>query len=347
MDKKKAALFEYFAVILAIISATVLFIPLRSYFAKGQWALFYLLIVVIVGSLRGFRPALIASILAFFSWNYFLIPPYHTFAVDDPKDIIFLFIFLLVGIIVGFQTARLRELGHIKAAHEAEQLKSTLASSVSHELKTPLSSVTAAVTNLLSEGMKWNEKYVRSELECVSDDLDRLNKGINSLLDLSLLETESWKPRKGTYELSEITGVLAAGLQPGQKGRLIVDIPDDFPSLNVDFDQFLRLINIFAENAFNYGGRDAKVAIRAKEHGPEILIIVEDNGPGIPENEKTMVFDKFYRGRTSIKAPSGTGLGLAIAAEIVKYYGGKIRIENVVPHGTRMVISIPKERVLK
>ena len=84
-------------VTLTILLATGFFVPLRSYFAKGQWALIYLLIVVVVASRSGFRPALLASILAFLAWNYFLIPPYHTFMVNDPKDIISLFVFLLVN----------------------------------------------------------------------------------------------------------------------------------------------------------------------------------------------------------------------------------------------------------
>lgn len=336
---------EYVWVILAIICATGLFVPLRSYFAIGQWALLYLLIVVVVGSLSGFLPALLASVLAFFSWNYFLIPPYHTFAVADPKDLLSLFVFLGVGIIVGFQTAKLRQLGQIKAAHDADILKSTLISSVSHELKTPLASVTATISNLLSKGISWDEDYFRSELETVNDDLNRLNSGINSLLDFSRLETESWTPRKDIFELNEIIGSLADRLSNQQRNRLVVDIPGDLNALWIDFEQFLRLLQLLVENALNYSGLNSKVTIRAKENRSNILIMIEDVGLGIPDEEKTKVFEKFYRGQARLKTSFGTGLGLAIAAEIVKYHNGKIWIEDVLPHGTRMVISIPKQEI--
>jgi len=333
-------------VTLTILLATGFFVPLRSYFAKGQWALIYLLIVVVVASRSGFRPALLASILAFLAWNYFLIPPYHTFMVNDPKDIISLFVFLLVGIIIGLQTAKLKELGQVKALHEAERLKSTLISSVSHELKTPLSSVTAIITNLLAGEIKPDEKYIRFELESAGDDLARLNSGISSLLEFSQLENESWLPRRETYELNEIIGSLVTRFSSQQQGRLVVDLPPDLSPFWVDFEQLSRVLQILVENALNYSGQDSKITIRAKEIQSHMLILVEDTGPGILPEEKGRVFDKFYRGQASLKTSSGTGLGLAIAAEIIKFHEGKIWIEDVVPHGTRMVVSLPKERKL-
>jgi two-component system sensor histidine kinase KdpD len=333
---------EYLVVVLVVVAATGLFVPLRSYFAKGQWALIYLLIVVIIGNVSGFRAALLASVLAFFSWNYFLIPPYHTFAVDDPKDLLSLLVFLVVGVIIGYQTGKLRELAQVKALHEADKLKSTLISSVSHELKTPLSAINATVTNLLAGEMNWDEKYARSELETVAEDVKRLNSSINALLDFSRLETESWRPRKEQYELSEIIGALADQLPRQDRERLEVEIPPDLPPLWVDFEQFLRLLLILVENGLRYSERQTRVAIKAKEELlGEILIMVEDRGPGIPDEEKRKVFERFYRGRSSARAPVGTGLGLAIAAEIVKHHEGKIWIEDAVPHGTRMVVSIP------
>jgi len=342
MKKPKGSLLEYLLVLIVIGAATGIFIPFRSHFAEGQWALIYLMIVVIVGSLSGFGTALLASVSAFLSWNYFLIPPYHTFIVNEPKNIIFLFVFLFVGIVVGFQTAKLRKLAQAKALHEADKLKSTLISSVSHELKTPLAAINATITNILSEEIEWDKEYVRSELDTVTDDIKRLGASINSLLDFSRLETESWRPQKQTYELNEIIGSLSANLPQRDRERLDVHIPDKFPSILVDFDQFLRLLQNLVENGLRYSERTSKVSVKAIERKNELLLTVEDLGPGIPEEEKKKVFGKFYRGISSVKGSIGTGLGLTIAAEIVKYHGGKIWIEDILPHGTRMVISIPR-----
>lgn len=333
---------EYLVVVLVVAAATGLFVPLRSYFAKGQWALIYLLIVVIVGTVSGFRAALLASILAFFAWNYFLIPPYHTFAVDDPKDLLSLLVFLVVGVIIGYQTGKLRELAQVKALHEAERLKSTLISSVSHELMTPLSAINATVTNLLSGETAWDEEYARSELKTVDEDLKRLGSSINALLDFSRLETESWRPCKEQYELSEIIGSLAALLTRQDRERLNVQVPAGLPPLWVDFEQFLRLLQNLVGNALRYSEQGDKVIIKARELAGEVQIMVEDRGPGIPAEEKNKVFAKFYRGTAASRSPAGTGLGLAIAAEIVRYHGGRIWIEDALPHGTRMVVSIPK-----
>lgn len=342
MKKAKHYLFEYLWAVFIIILATSLFVSLRSYFAKGQWALIYLLVVVIIGSVSGFRAALLTSILAFLSWNYFLIPPYHTFAVDDPKDILSLFVFLVVGIIIGFQTGKLRELAQIKAIHETDKLKSTLISSVSHELKTPLSAINATITNLLSDEVKWDDAYVRSELETVAEDTKRLGGSINALLDFSRLETESWKPSKEKYELNEIIGLLVTQLPRQEQARLEVKIPPGLPPLWVDFEQFLRLLQNLVENGLRYSNKESKVAIKAKEQTGEILVMIEDHGQGIPDDEKRKVFEKFYRGTLSAKSSTGTGLGLAIVAEIVRYHEGKIWIEDIEPHGTRVVVLIPK-----
>jgi len=333
---------DYLLVILVIAAATGIFVPLRSYFAKGQWALIYLLIVVMVGTISGFRAALLASILAFFTWNYFLIQPYHTFAVDDPKDLLSLLVFLVVGIIIGYQTGKLKELSQVKALHEAERLKATLISSVSHELKTPLAAINATITNLLAEEKDWDKEYTLSELRNVEDDLKRLSSSINALFDFSRLEAESWKPRKEIYDLSEIIGSLVAQLPAPQQARLKIDLPAELSPLLVDFEQFLKLLQNLVGNALDYSGKEAQVIIRAKESGSRILIMVEDQGPGIAEEEKVKIFEKFYRGRSSVKVPSGTGLGLAIAAEIVKFHNGKIWIEDIEPHGARMVVAIPR-----
>src|SRR3989339_13397 len=343
MKKAQYHLSEYLWAVLIIILVTSLFVPLRSYFAKGQWALIYLLIVVITGSVSGFRAALLASILAFLSWNYFLIPPYHTFAVDDPKDILSLFVFLVVGIIIGFQTGKLRELAQIKAIHETDKLKSTLISSVSHELKTPLSAINATITNLLTDEVKWDDAYIRSELETVAEDIKRLGGNINALLDFSRLETESWKPSKEKYELNEIIGLLVSQLPRQEQMRLEVKLPPELPPLWIDFGQFLRLLQNLVGKGLRFGQKEGKVAIKAKDQMGEILVMVEDQGSGIPDEEKRKVFEKFYRGPSASKSTTGTGLGLAIVAEIVRYHEGKIWIEDIMPHGTRVVVSIPKE----
>lgn len=494
-----------FAVVCIAIS-TELFLLGRAYFAKGQWALLYLLIIGLIAGLSGVRPALLAAFIAFFTWNYFFLPPFHTFTVADPKDWLSLFAFLFVGIAVGLQTGHMKEreaealareremallnefsahlvsestvremadllirevkratgascvalllpdtsgslcevragsdtcplpagvletaeaalresramgipppggrparissgaTGHndvyiplqtasaregvlyvsgrgdnraysareaqllvavanqsaaflerkrlqgvavqADALQEADKLKSTLISSVSHELKTPLSSVTATVSNLLQQDVPWDADRAREELQAVQDDLQRLSSSIGGLLDLSRLESAAWEPRRELFEFGEILGTAILRIPQKLRWRVSFDLPDDLPVLYVDFQQWTRVLENLLENALSYSPPESPVRVSASYTDDEICIRVADSGPGIAPEDRDRVFDKFYRGRGSERVHSGTGLGLSVTREIVRFHGGRIWVEDVEPHGARMVIALPRE----
>jgi two-component system sensor histidine kinase KdpD len=459
----------YVFAVACIAASTGVFLVGRGYFAKGQWALLYLLIIGLVAGLSGVRPALLAAVLAFFTWNYFFLPPFHTFVVADPKDWLSLVAFLIVGMSVGLLTGRMRDReaeavvreretlllnefsGHLvsdttvedmadllirevkritktsrvtllltdksgvmkevgpesgrdegkdeifiplrtasrqegalyigcrldgepfserdirflealanlsaaflerkhlqsvavqsEALQEADKLKNTLISSVSHELKTPLASITATVSNLLEQDVEWDEPHVREELLAVEDDLQRLNSSIGALLDLSRLEASAWEPKKELYEFGEILGTAVSKIPQKQRSRIKYDLPDDLPQIAVDFPQWSRAIQNLLENALSYSPEESSVRVGASASEDDVRIWVEDEGPGILPEDKNRIFEKFYRGATSAKVPSGTGLGLAVTREIVKSHQGRIWVEDVAPHGARMVISLPK-----
>ncbi|MFA5034882.1 MAG: DUF4118 domain-containing protein, partial [Candidatus Margulisiibacteriota bacterium] len=106
--------------IILVAIATIVFIPGRAYFNTGQWALFYLLIVVFMANLSGVWPAILVSILSFLMWNYFFLPPYYTLLIDNPKDWLALLTFLVVGVLMGLQTGRLKERENQALARERE-----------------------------------------------------------------------------------------------------------------------------------------------------------------------------------------------------------------------------------
>lgn len=336
---------HYLFALLTVAAATIIFFAGRGYFAKGQWPLLYLLIVVIVAIYGGVWPAILASILSFFAWNYFFLPPYHTFMIDDPKDWISLITFLVVGVIMGMQTGRLREreqkIAQADALREADRLKTIFVSSVSHGLKTPLASVIATVSNLLEKDIGWQEGQVRAELAAIRDDLDNLSNSINSLVDLSRLESLAWLPQKNWFGLGEIIGTTLSRLAAKQRVRVTVALPDDLPEIEMDFEQIARMLQNIIENALVYSGDDRPVKISARYNAREVIVSIEDQGPGIPSEERAKIFDKFYRGAQASALPSGTGLGLAIAQEIVRSHGGRIWVEDATPHGARLMISLP------
>jgi two-component system sensor histidine kinase KdpD len=229
------------------------------------------------------------------------------------------------------------------ALREADRLKSTLVSAVSHELKTPLASLEATLTNLLEQDTPLQEAHVRKELQAVKQDLDRLSNSIDSLLDLSRLEASAWAPQLDWYELGEIVGTALSRVSEQERARVSVSFPPDLPAIRVDFAQWVRVLEHLLRNALAYGGPRSAVRVGASGTSKEVKLWVEDEGPGIAPDERERVFAKFYRGRSAAAVTAGTGLGLAITREIVRFHGGRIWVEDVIPHGARLVISIPRE----
>jgi two-component system, OmpR family, sensor histidine kinase KdpD len=232
-----------------------------------------------------------------------------------------------------------------EAGREADRLKSSLLSSVSHELKTPLAALTATVSNLLENDVQWDEQSVRDELRSIVNDVARLNASISALLDLSRLEAHQWEPRREPYDLIDIVEAGIDALPAHERGRVRVDIPDELEPLVVDFSQWTRIMQSLLENALLYAGPGAPITVGARESHIAVRVWVEDEGPGVAADEHDAVFEKFYRGRKAgALVPSGTGLGLAITREIVRAHGGTIRVEDVRPHGARFVVTLPTER---
>lgn len=235
---------------------------------------------------------------------------------------------------------------HTTAVRESDRLKSTFVSSISHELKTPLAAVTARVTGLLEEGEGCDAARVRAELTAASEDLGRLDSSIRDLVDVSRLESDAWRPKFDTYDLSEVLGTVAQRIPVAQRARVSFSVPEDLPQVRVDFGQLARAISNYIDNALVYTPGDQPVLVGARVLGKDLLVWVEDRGPGVPEAERQQVFEKFYRGTTSTPSPAGTGLGLAIVKEIVRSHGGRVWVEDAAPIGARFVMSIPLVRGL-
>lgn len=228
------------------------------------------------------------------------------------------------------------------AAEEADRLKSAIISAVSHELKTPLVAVMAAVTDLMQADVPGDPTELKQRLSAVGEDLERLDVAIGDLLDLSRLQADAWLPRPDLYEAGEIIGSLVAGLHSRDRERMRFDVSaDPSPEVYADFAQIERALRSFVDNALQYSPPGSPVVAGARQFGAVTEVWVEDQGPGIPDAEKALVFERFYRGQAGLAAPRSTGLGLAIAADIVHANGGELRVEDAEPTGARFVISIP------
>ena len=228
------------------------------------------------------------------------------------------------------------------ATLESDRLKSTLISSVSHELKTPLAAATARVTGLVDVEDACLDERVRAELVAVTEDLSRLDSSIRDLLDVSRLESDAWRPRLEDWPVGEVLGSVSARLTVGGRDRVRFAIPDGLPDVRADFVQLGRAVSNLIDNALIYAPQGSPVTVGARASGDEVLVWVEDEGPGLADDEKEAVFGKFVRGSASSASPAGTGLGLAITREIARSLGGSVWVEDAQPHGARFVLALPR-----
>ncbi len=213
-----------------------------------------------------------------------------------------------------------------------EELRSSLLSSVSHDLRTPLAVITGAATTLRDDGSALEEAQ-RSELvDSIVDEATRMERLIGNLLDMTRLES-GIEVKRDWVPLEELIGAAA----PQLGGRVLrVGIADDVPLVAVDAVLFQQVfVNLF-ENIAKYTSADASVTVRARREGADTVVEVRDNGPGFV-SDPDKAFDKFVRGQHS-GAP-GVGLGLAIVRSIITAHGGGVTASN--DHGALLRFTIP------
>ncbi len=228
---------------------------------------------------------------------------------------------------------------HIQA--EAEQVRSSLLSSVSHDLKTPLAAIAGASSSLL-EAASLDEVTRRQLLETVADEAARLNRLLENILQMSKLDAGAATPNCQWHVLEELVGsALHRTRRELARHEIAVHLPNNLPLLFVDgllLEQVF--VNLF-ENAARYTPEGTDVTIRAAVDGKHLRIAVSDNGPGLPAGAEERIFDKFYRASPTTDGGRGSGLGLAISRAIVKAHGGSIAAANRPGGGAEFVIRLP------
>lgn len=225
---------------------------------------------------------------------------------------------------------------------ERERLTSTLLSSVSHDLRTPLTSISGSATTLLTllDHKNSSDTNQRRLLETIVDESDRLNRLVTNILHITRLESGQIHLRKDLHSLEEIIGSTLNRLENTLKNRPItIHLPENLPLIPLDdllMEQvFLNLI----ENACRYTPEGSPIDIEAIQNHDTVRVLVKDTGPGIPVADQKKVFEKFYRRNSS--DIMGTGLGLAICSGIIKIHGGNIGVENREGGGSIFYIDLP------
>lgn len=243
-----------------------------------------------------------------------------------------------VALIDGQQAARIEA--------ESERLRSALLSSVSHDLRTPLATIAGAATALQSGGIL--DEPTRSELtDSIVTEAERLNDLIANLVFATRLEAGGVELRREWTSVEEIVGVGLSRHREALRTRPVhVRIAADLPLIRVDNAMLPQVIHNLVDNALRYTPHEGPIEIAAWANESNVTLKVADQGPGLTEDERSMVFKRFYRGRKTQPegGREGIGLGLTICEGIVKAHGGRIWTEPNTPRGVAFLFTLPIER---
>jgi two-component system sensor histidine kinase KdpD len=240
------------------------------------------------------------------------------------------------------------EAADAEALRRSDRLRSALLNSVSHDLRTPLSTVLGSTTTLLDYGKSLEPSVRRDLLESIREEAERLNRYVGDLLDMTRLEGGALATRREWTDVREVLAAAAqrVGRRLGER-RIARDFPPNLSMVRADPGLLEQALVNILENAIAYSPDGSVIEMAAYEDRANVVISIEDEGSGIPTAELERVFEKFRRMEQSSDRGKGAGLGLAIAKGFVEAMGGRIAAASPIHHGrgTRMLISLPKETV--
>lgn len=342
----------YFFSILLVAAATIICEFIRPYLVPTNMVMVYQLAVVIAAVKLGLRPAIATAFIGVLALDFFFVPPRLTFSVSDKEYLVTFLGFIIIGVIISSLVDKVRKQSqeHVRLSQQAEQarilqaqenLERALLNSISHDLRTPLVSIKGALSALKENGGKLSN-YARQELmETACDETERLNRFVGNLLDMTRIESGAIRIKIEPCEIQELIGCALDAMETRLgKREVIVELSAGLSLVPLDMVLMNQVLVNLLDNANKHAADDSPIEIKASETDRWSIIQVSDRGPGVPEQELTRLFDKFYRIAVPERA-GGTGLGLSICKGFVEAHGGTISAGNRDSSGLTIEINLP------
>ncbi|HEX8734160.1 MAG TPA: ATP-binding protein [Pyrinomonadaceae bacterium] len=377
-EKTNASWLRYAGAVAGVALVIAVLEPFRAHINATTVAFALLLVILLAATFIGRNPALLSSLVAVLGLNYFFLPPVRAWTISEPQNLVAWASFTVTAIIAGELSAyakrraeeatrRKQEIERLyrelqeaferaseaEALRRSEKLKSALLDAVTHDLRTPLTSIKTSITTLLDDEKPDEGKFQlgtegRHEFfEIINEETDRLNHFIEGMVELARIEAGELNLRRTLSEAGEIIQAALIRAEPLLENYQIkIDVEKDLPLLRADSKALAEVLYNLLENASKYAPENTNIEISVKRSANEMLeFTVSDEGAGIPENLREHIFDKFFRVSNvsrENRAPSGTGLGLAIAKGIIEAHNGKIRVADALQGtGTRFIFTVP------
>ncbi|HEY4900845.1 MAG TPA: ATP-binding protein [Terriglobales bacterium] len=249
-----------------------------------------------------------------------------------------------VGSLIAISIERagaVETLSRTEATRESEKLRTAILDSVTHEFRTPLTSIKASVSTLLSSA-NIDEAGRRDLLDVIDEETDRLNRLVGEAAEMAQLDAQRVELHIAPYRVTDIVeAALEKSRQVLDKHELRLQIPESLPDVQVDLDRIAEVLIHLLENAAKYSPENTPITVSAEPCGKMVEVSVADRGPGIDDLEQSLVFEKFYRGRDQRYRVQGTGMGLSISKAIVEAHGGTIGLTSQIGSGSVFRFTLP------
>ena len=230
---------------------------------------------------------------------------------------------------------------------QKEQLRANLLRSISHDLRTPLTSISGNASNLLSNEEKFDEETKKQLYADIYDDSMWLINLVENLLSVTKIEDGKLNIHLQAELLDElVTEALAHISRKKMEHTILYQACDDIILVKVDARMIMQIIINLVDNAIKYTQKESQIIISTKKEGNRAIVSISDNGPGIPDEMKPFIFDMFYSGTKNVAdSRRSLGLGLSLCQSIITAHGGALKLSDNIPHGAVFTFSLPIEEV--
>ena len=332
----------YGAILIVFVSAAC-----YTFFQNSGYHTVALILLVTVSFMAMFfdiSPVLTASIFSALIWNFFFIPPRFTFHIGKSEDILMFLMYFVIALINAVLTIKKRQLDKKVQKREGEEnllkLYNTLLNSLSHELRTPISAIIGATDNLQNNMPRLTQQNKDDLISEISVASLRLNRHVENLLNMSRLESGTLKINTDWCDINELIYVAIKQFdETAPEHNIEVSLPEAMPFFSLDFGLMEQVLLNLIHNAINYSPKNTEIRITADCADDHLMLWVEDEGPGFPDDQIDKVFDRFYR--LNNPRTGGTGLGLSIVKGFVEAHNGKVLLQNRNGGGALFTIDIP------
>jgi len=331
----------------AALACTLAGLAMRPRFDLVNVAMVYLFAVVLVAQRYSRGPAILATVLSVAAFDLLFVPPQGAFRIDDMQYLLTFAIMLTIGLVISrlAENVRMRaaEQAKLEAQTQTERLRSALLASVSHDLRTPLAVMCGASSSLAEGGERLSAEERQALARSVYEQAREMSERVAKLLQMTRLETGAISLERDWDSITDVAGAVLARLRGRLAShRVVLELADDLPLVRIDAALIDQALANLLENAAIHTPPGTVVRLRAWRRGQELVVSVEDYGPGLPQGDEERIFAKFEHGVAEGR-PGGVGLGLAISRAIVVLHGGRAWAERAPTGGSAFRFTLPLE----